>query len=118
MGVEDEAMRLAGDDQRHDARANQMGVGFDFFAIDTNAPLPGWVGRIDFDLAYLAVDFEVERHGRRGVQSVPPMPSRRAAVFQALADDGSAAAEPLLAFFVASKMATAAMAGALDAGLT
>lgn len=108
--VKNNAVGASRNQQGHDPWTNQMGVGFDIFAIDANAPLAGEFGRIYFDLTCLPVDFEVELHRREGFQAIPPMASRRAASFHALTEGGTPAAEPF-EVLVASKTAAAAMAG-------
>ena len=60
LHVENDAMGLAGDEQGENPRPEKVGIGFYLVTVDLNAPLPGLIGGLDFDLPGLAVDFEIE----------------------------------------------------------
>jgi hypothetical protein len=60
VGVEDDAIRLARDEKRENAGADEVDVGSDRLAIDKNAPLTGGIGGVELDLSGAAVDFEVK----------------------------------------------------------
>lgn len=62
IGIEHDAIRLAGDEQGKDTWSDKLGVCLDGLAIYTDAPLSGLFGRLDFNLAGAAANFEVEGH--------------------------------------------------------